>query len=54
MCIRDSDTEVEARIKEEIAAMLGTDYEPVSFADPRNKNVASIQFIFMTDAINGD
>lgn len=52
--VDDLDTEVEARIKEEIAAMLGTDYEPVSFADPRNKNVASIQFIFMTDAINGD
>lgn len=52
--VDDLDTEVEARIKDEIATMLGTDYEPVSFADPRNKNVASIQFIFMTDAINGN
>lgn len=50
----DLDSEMETRIKEEIDQILGADYEPVSFADPRNENVKSLQFIFMTEPIARD
>lgn len=46
-----ADDKVEDEMQEVLDKIAGTDYEPVSFVDPENKEIGLVQFVLRTDAI---
>lgn len=45
------DTKIQEQIDELLASLGGDDYTPTSFVSEKNKEVASVQFVIKTDAI---
>ncbi len=48
---KDMDKKLEERLKEEIDKLIGGEFEIRSFASPRNTEIRSVQFVFMTAEI---
>lgn len=53
--LRDGTSDMESKVSDELGdtlnAMTSDDYEPVSFASDKNKDIKSVQFVIKTDAI---
>lgn len=48
---KDMDKKLEERLKEEIDKLIGGEFETPSFASPKNTEIRSVQFVFMTAEI---